>query len=53
MRTGYPALRAEVSKALQAYTGYQGNSQLMADDLTAFEFVMQMAHRTFDENGVR
>ena len=49
----YPALLAEVSKALQAYTGYQGNSQLMADDAAAFEFGMQMAHRTFDENGVR
>ena len=44
---------AEISKALQAYTGHQGISQLTADDATAFDFGMQMAHRTFDENGVR
>ena len=25
----------------------------MADEATAFDFGMQMAHRTFDENGVR
>ena len=49
----YPALLGEVSKALQDYTCYQGNSQLMADDPTAFDFSIQMAHRTFDENGVR
>ena len=49
----YPAFLAEISKAVQAYTGYQGNSQLLADDATAFDFGMQMAHRTFDENGVR
>ena len=49
----YSALLAEISKALQACTGYEGNSQLLADDATAFDFGMQMAHRTFDENGVR
>ena len=49
----YSALLAEISKALQACTGYEGNSQLLADDATAFEFGMQMAHRTFDENGIR
>ena len=49
----FPALLVEVSKALQAYTGYQGNSQLMADDATAFDFGMQVAHRTSDENGLR
>ena len=32
---------------------YQGNSQLTADDATAFDFGMQMAHRTFDDNGMR
>ena len=49
----YSAFLAEISKALQAYTGYSGNSQMLADDATAFDFGMQMAHRTFDENGVR
>ena len=49
----YPALLAEISEAVQAYTGCQGNSQLLADDATAFDFGMQMAHRTFDENGIR
>ena len=49
----YSTLLAEISKALQACTGYEGNSQLLADDATAFDFGMQMAHRTFDENGVR
>ena len=49
----YSAFLAEISKALQACTGYSGNSQLLADDATAFDFGMQMAHRTFDENGVR
>ena len=48
----YSALLAEISKVLQAYTGYQGNSQLTADDATAFDFGMQMAHRTFDNNGM-
>ena len=38
----YPAFLAEISKAVQAYTGYQGNSQLLADDATAFDFGMQM-----------
>ena len=42
----YSALLDELSKALQAYTGYQGNSQLTADDAIAFNFGMQMAHRT-------
>ena len=44
---------AEISKDLQAYTGYEGYSQLLADEATAFDFEMQMAHRTFDKNGVR
>ena len=51
--TSYSAFLAEISKALQAYSGYQGNSQLTADDADSFDFGMQMAHRTFDENGVR
>ena len=49
----YSAFLAEISKALQACTGYEGNFQLLADDATAFDFGMQMAHRSFDENGVR
>ena len=49
----YSALLTEISMALQACTGYQGNSQLTADDATAFDYGMQMAQRTFDENGVR
>ena len=31
----YPAFLAERSKALQGYTGYRGNSQLLADEATA------------------
>ena len=49
----YCAFLTEVSEALQAYTGYEGNSQLLVDEATAFDFGMQMAHRTFDENGLR
>ena len=49
----YPAFLAEISNALEAYTGYEGNSQLIADEETASDFGMQMAQRTFDENRVR
>ena len=49
----YPAFLAEVSKALQAYTGYKGNSQLLIDEATAYDYGMQMAHRALDEMGVR
>ena len=49
----YSAILAEISKALQAGTGYRGNSQLIDDEATAFDFGIQKAHRTFDENGVR
>ena len=51
--TSYLALLGEISKALQAYTGYHGNSQFTADDATAFDFGMQIGHRTIDKNGVR
>ena len=49
----YPAFLAEVSKALQAYTGYQGNSQMLADEATAFDHGMEMARRSLDELGGR
>ena len=42
----YPTFLAEISKALQAYTGYEGNSQFMADDATASDFDIQMVRRT-------
>ena len=51
--TSYPAFLAEVSKVLQAYTRYKGNSQTLVDKATAFGFGMQMAHGSLDENGVR
>ena len=51
--TSYPAFLAEISKALQAYNGYKGNSQLLTDEATAYDFGMQMAHRSTDEQGVR
>ena len=49
----YPAFLAEVSKALQAYTGYKGNSQFLIDEATAYDYGMQMAHRSLDDIGVR
>ena len=49
----YSAFLAEVSKALQAYTGYKGNSQLLVDEATACDYRMQMAHRSLDEMGLR
>ena len=49
----YPAFLAEVSKALQAYTGYKGNTHLLIDEATAYDCGMQMAHRSLDEQGER
>ena len=49
----YLAFLAEVSKALQAYTGYRGNSQMLADEATAFDHGMEMARRSLDEQGGR
>ena len=49
----YPAFLAEVSKAIQAFTGYRGNSQLIVDEATAYDYGMQMSIRSLDENGVR
>ena len=48
----HPAFLAEVSKALQAYYRYKGNSWLLIDEATPFDFGMQMAYRSVDENGV-
>ena len=49
----YPALLAEISKGLQGYTGYRGNSQLLVDEATAYDYGMQMSSRSLDKNGVR
>ena len=49
----YPAYPEEVSKALQGYTGYAGNSQLLVDEATAYDYGMQMSCRSLDEQGVR
>ena len=49
----YPAFLAKVSKAIQAFTGYRGNSQLIVDEATAYDYGMQMSIRSLDENGVR
>ena len=49
----YHAYLAEISKALQGYTGYRGNSQLLVDEATACDYEMQMSSRSLDENGVR
>ena len=49
----YPAFLAEVSKAVQGYTGYRGNSQLLVDEATAYDYGMQMSSRSLDGNGVR
>ena len=51
--SSYPAFLAEVSKAIQAFTGYRGNSQLIVDEATAYDYGMQMSIRSLDENGVR
>ena len=44
-----PAFLAEASKALEAYTGYRGNSQMLADKVTAFDYGMEMARRSLDK----
>ena len=44
---------ADISKAIQGYTGYRGNSQLIVDKATAYDYGMQMSIRSLDENGVR
>ena len=49
----YPACLAEISKALQGYTGYAGNSQLLVDEATAYEYGMQMSSRYLKEHGIR
>ena len=49
----YPAFLAEISEAVQSYTGYRGNSQFLIDEATAFAYGMQMSSRSLDENGVR
>ena len=51
--TSYLAFLAEISKAVQVHIGPQGNARLLPDDATAFDYGMQMACRTYDENGVR
>ena len=49
----YPAYLAEVSKPLQGCTGYGGNSQLLVDEATAYDYGRQMSYRFLDEQGVR
>ena len=49
----YPAFLADISKAIQGYTGYRGNSQLIVDEATAYDYGMRMSIRSLDENGVR
>ena len=49
----YPAFLAEMSKALEGYTGYRGNSQLLVDEATTYDYGMQMSSISLDENGVR
>ena len=49
----YPAFIAEVSKALQSYVGYRGNSQIIIDEATAFDYGMEMARRSMNERGDR
>ena len=49
----YPAFLADMSKANQEFTGYEGNSQLIVDEATAYDYGMQMSIRSLDENGVR
>ena len=49
----FPVYIAEISEALQGYTGYAGNSQLLIDEATAYDYGMQMSCRSLDEQGVR
>ena len=49
----YPAFLAEISKAVQGYTGYRGKSQLLVDEATTYDYGMQMSSRFLDGNGVR
>ena len=49
----YPAYLAEIFKALQGYTGYAGNSQLLVDEATAYDYGMQMSSRYLNEQGIR
>ena len=49
----YPAYLAQISKALQGYTGYAGNSQLLVDEATAYDYGMQMSCRSLNEQGIR
>ena len=51
--TSFSAFLAEVSRALHTYTVYKENLPLLIDDVTAFDFVMQMAHQSFEEECVR
>ena len=39
--------------AVQGYTGYRRNSQLLVDEATAYDNGMQISSRSLDENGVR
>ena len=48
----FPAYLAEISKALQGYTGYAGNSQLLVDEATAYDYGMQMSSRYLNEQGI-
>ena len=50
-QASYPAFLVEVSKVLQAYTEYKANSQLLVDEATAYDFGMQMSHRSLDKQG--
>ena len=43
----------EKLKTLQADTGYKGNSRMLVDEYTAFDFGMQKVHISLGENGVR
>ena len=42
---------AEVSKALQAYTGYKTNTQSLIDEARDYNFSMRMENRSLDEKG--
>ena len=49
----YPAYLAEIPKALQEYTGYAGNSQILVDEATAYDCGLQMSSRYLNEDGIR
>ena len=49
----YPVFLAEISKAVQRYTGYRGNSQLLVDEATAFDYGMQIIRRKWCAPGER